>query len=162
MDAPIFSIEGHGRPSLGIVRDKILLWFVLGPCPIILPFMGVYKGPSYTIVKITGAAVMVVIGLAATAWFANEVRTWMSKYTIKVWSDRIIHEEKAPWNSSRSEYPMSTIAACEPFAPLGEEPDFAGYVRLTIEEAEIRLNIGSYAAAEKASAAIAQAINQNR
>jgi len=160
LDKPILHIEGHGRPSWPIVRDKVLLWFVLGLCPIILPFMGVYKGPSYTIVKYAGAALMIVIGLATTAWFANEVRTWLSKYSISVFADRIVHEEKAPWSPSKSEYQISTISACEPFTPLGEEPDFAGYVRLTINDDEIRLNIGSYTAAEQASAAILRFITQ--
>ncbi len=138
----------------------MLLWFVLGLSPLLLPFFGVYKGPSYTVVKYAGAAVMIMIGLGTSMWFANEIRTWMSKYRISVYSDRIIHEEKAPWKPTRSEFQIESISTCEPFTPLGEEPDFAGYVRLTIKDDEFRLNIGSYTAAEQASAAIMQLITQ--
>ncbi len=159
---PLVTVTGSGRVSWSIARDKILLWFVLGICPIVLPFMGVYKGPSLTIIKWLGAALMIVIGLATTAWFINEVKTWLTKYTITVWQDRITHTEQSPWKPSQTEFSMKTITACEPFAPLGEDPDYAGYVRLTHGEQEVRLNIGSFAAAEQIARAVKQLLSRDQ
>lgn len=145
---------GRGRPNWRTIRDKSLICAILGLFPILLPFIGVYKGPNNNFIKLILSTVTILIGIAVTMWYISQIRRWLSSYSLLVTDTRIKHTEAAPWMSVRTEIQIASVIECDYFTEIGESADRSGYVRLTTHRAIFRLEIGSYPEAKRASMCI--------